>query len=125
GGTIDASAAGNFTLHLYGTGAGVTIDPSNILLVPQSVWTGSNARVQNDATSPVTISVPHNSTANIDLDVGMALTNGGNNQGFVKSGDGIMRLTNPANTADMTVSQGYLWVDNVAALGTGTLKLAE
>ena len=62
----------------------------------------------------------------IDLDVGIPLSLGNGLAGyreFVKKGPGTMRLTSLNNTADITVNQGFLRVDDVAALGSGQIAL--
>src|SRR5438270_11205856 len=84
-------------------------------------WIGGGfSRIQNDSANAVTITVDAGSTpSGIDLDAGIILSNSssvGLDPTFIKAGLGTMRLTNPANTANFSITQGSLRVDDVAAL---------
>ena len=54
----------------------------------------------------------------------MMLGSNGANSIFNKLGVGTMRLTNPLNTANFVVTQGPLRVDDMAALGSGSVLLS-
>jgi fibronectin-binding autotransporter adhesin len=51
------------------------------------------------------------------------LSGDGANPNFVKAGTGTMRLTNTGNTANFSINQGALRVDDMAALGSGSITL--
>ena len=75
--------------------------------------------VQNDTAVALPITVNGAGTLNADI----ILSNAGSNPNFAKAGTGVLRLTNPGNTANFTVNAGALRVDDIAALGTGGLTL--
>src|SRR6185369_8452427 len=114
-------------LHFGGAAAGVTVNSNN-------VWVGTGAtRLQNDSAGPVTINVsPGAAPSGIDLDADFALSNLGANPNFVKAGAGVLRLTSLANTANISLVDGILRVDDVTsgpsgfgALGSGTISLSK
>jgi fibronectin-binding autotransporter adhesin len=127
-GTVDLSGATNYALHISGTGAALATNTSAV----GAVWigptgSGNSASLSNDTGAPLNIAVNGGGPGltGIDLDCGLALTGGG----FVKTGPGLMRLTNPNSTAPITVQGGFLRVDDassnggVGAFGTGALTL--
>jgi autotransporter-associated beta strand protein len=118
GGTVDFTGTSNFWLHFVNSGAQITTIGS----ATTAAWIGSGtSRIQNDSAGALTINVDLGATpSGIDLDAGIILT--GSNPNFVKSGFGTMRLTNALNTANLTISQGSLRVDNMAALGSGAVN---
>jgi fibronectin-binding autotransporter adhesin len=120
GGILDFSGTSSSTLHLTGAGAGITVNGIN-------TWAASgNTRIQNDSAVPADINVvnyPFSFLTN-----GLILANGANNQGFrVTGAHGLVsaiKLTNPANTADLIAdSTGYIQVADMAYLGSGNLTL--
>jgi autotransporter-associated beta strand protein len=121
GGSVDTSAASSGChLHLANSAAGITVNASSTT----ATWIGAMSIIQNDTSAPLTITVNAGTTpSGIDLDAGMILANGTSNKGFTKAGAGTMRLTSPNNIADITVSGGNLRVDDIAALGGGSLTL--
>lgn len=121
GGTIDCSSAGDYWLHLGGTSPTITISAA----AATAVWSGANAQLRNDSYVPLSIDVAAGTTpSGIDLDAGIELAPGVSRY-FVKSGPGVMRLTNSGNTAWITVAQGTLRVDDptLSPLGSGPLTL--
>ncbi|MEX2091678.1 MAG: autotransporter-associated beta strand repeat-containing protein, partial [Pirellulales bacterium] len=126
GGTVDFTGASNFWLHLTGSFDGITTNAS----LTTATWIGGGAsRIQNDTALDLFITINAGSTpSGIDLDAGINLANGIDNRGFIKSGAGTMRLSSLGNTANITVSEGALRVDDmstsgVGALGTGIITL--
>jgi autotransporter-associated beta strand protein len=118
GGTVSIGSGNNgYWLHFTGTGAAITTNATNTT----ATWTGStNSQIRNDTANPLVISVARGSTASgIDLDAGLIL--GGTT--FTKDGFGTMRLTNTGNTANLILQNGYLRVDDMAALGSGTITV--
>ncbi len=126
GGSVDMTGAGAAYLHFRNAGAGITTNASNTTAVMAG---GTLTRLQNDSASALPIDVAAGTTpSGIDLDVGIPLSLGNGQAGyreFVKTGDGTMRLTSLNNTADIAVNQGFLRVDDVAALGGGQITLAS
>ncbi|HEY1380557.1 MAG TPA: autotransporter-associated beta strand repeat-containing protein, partial [Gemmataceae bacterium] len=127
GGTIDFTNTPFTWIHVTGAG-GITSNAS----ATTAIWNGANSGqsvIRNDSGSPMGITVAAGSTpSGIDLDAGIALSIAGQNSTFVKAGAGTMRLTNLNNTANITVGQGALRVDDmvtngVGALGTGTITM--
>jgi len=121
GGTIDCTDAGEYWLHLGGTSPTISTSAA----ADTAVWTGAAAQLRNDGLSPLAINVAAGTTpSDIDLDVGIQLAPGISRY-FVKSGPGVMRLTNSGNTAWLTVAQGKLRIDDPALspLGSGPLTL--
>jgi fibronectin-binding autotransporter adhesin len=120
-GTVDVTGTSNFWLHLTNS-SGVTSNGS-------STWIGAGtSRVQNDSGAAATI------TVNGVLDAGIALSGHGNNADFIKAGGGNMRLSNTGNTANLTVTAGYIFSNDLSTnvgsgafgtLGTGTITLAS
>ena len=126
GGTIDFTNTPYTWIHVIGAG-GITTTAS----ATTAQWIVGNGTVlfphiQNDTANPMNITVAAGTTpSGIDLDAGIMLANGSNGKGFVKAGAGTMRLTNPGNTADITVGRGNLRVDDMAALGSGIVTLGH
>ena len=120
GGTVDFTNLPFTWIHLTGSG-GITTNAA----ATTATWLGASSslsRVQNDTASPMTISVGAGSTpSGIDLDAGIALSGSGTNPTFLKFGAGTMRLTNLANTANITVEGGALRADDVSTNGNGVL----
>jgi hypothetical protein len=126
-GTVDLSGATNYTLHISGTGTAITTNTSAV----GAVWlgptgAGNNAYLSNDTGAALNIAVNGGGPglAGIDLDSGLALIG----SPFVKTGGGLMRLTNLNSTANITSQGGYLRVDDATtngagALGSGTFSL--
>ena len=123
GGTVDFTGTSKFWLHLTGTSPGISTSASTAT----AVWTGGDrSRIQNDGSSPLTVSVAAGTTpSGIDLDAGIEISNGGNSPAFIKAGAGVMRLTNSNNSASFTVAAGKLRVDDpgLRPLGRGMLTL--
>jgi autotransporter-associated beta strand protein len=127
-GAVDFTGANNSWLHFTGSGAGITTNASGTT----AAWVGGGtSRIQNDTSAPLTITVGKGTTpSGVDLDAGIILSGGGTNPNFTLTGGGTMRLTNPANTATITVTAGTLRVDDAAsnggigALGAGSIVLA-
>lgn len=126
GGTVDFTGTGNFWLHFTGAGAGITSNSSSTT----ANWIGApSSRIQNDTAGPLTITVSQGSpTSGIALDAGIILSGSGTNPNFTLTDFGVIRLTNPGNTANLLVKSGFLRVDDVTsgpsgngALGTGSL----
>jgi autotransporter-associated beta strand protein len=109
-GTVDFTGTSNFWLHLTNS-SGITINAGN------STWTGAGtSRVQNDSGAALTLTV----AASGFLNAGIILSGSGTNANFVKAGPGYMRLSNTGNTANLTVSGGYVFSNDLATnLGTG------
>jgi fibronectin-binding autotransporter adhesin len=119
GGTIDFTNLPFTWIHLTGSG-GITTNTA----ATTATWLGASSslsRVENDTASPMTITVAAGAPNGIDLDAGIALSGSGTNPTFVKAGPGTMRLTNTGNTANITVNQGILRVDDMTANGVGAL----
>jgi autotransporter-associated beta strand protein len=124
GGTLDATGADSFTLHIT-YGAGITINAGT------SNWNGGNGRVVNDTGSPTPIAINPSGT----LNAGFALSNAGGNPNFAfnGAGGGTVRLSNPGNTANITATNFcFLYSNDLSTnlgggafgtLGTGTVTL--
>ncbi|HEY1380555.1 MAG TPA: autotransporter-associated beta strand repeat-containing protein, partial [Gemmataceae bacterium] len=123
GGTVDFTGSTAFGLHFAGAGAGVTVNPG------VNDWVGDGAsRIQNDTNGPLTISLLGNSS----LNVGVILSGGGSNPNFILS-NGIVRLSNTQNSANITASNfGEVITNDLSTdlgggafgtLGTGTFTL--
>jgi autotransporter-associated beta strand protein len=126
GGTVDFTGTNDFWLHFVNGNAGITINNSSTT----AVWVGApNSRIQNDTSSPLTITVNSNGASGVNLDAGIALSNGGTNPNFVVTGFGTMRLTSLSNTANISVNNATLRADDmssnggVGTLGTGSITL--
>src|SRR5581483_10832023 len=107
-------------IHVTGNG-GITTNPS----AATATWVGTGSalsRIQNDSAGSMSITVAAGALNGIDLDAGIILSSGGSNATFVKAGPGTMRLTNPGNTANFFLGGGTLRVDDMAALGSGTVS---
>ncbi len=117
GGSVDMTGAGAAYLHFRNAGAGITTYDSSTTAVMTG---GSLTRLQNDTGSPLPITVAQGTTpSGVDLDVGIPLSLGNGQAGyreFDKLGPGTMRLTSLANTADIKVAEGFVRVDDMAAL---------
>jgi autotransporter-associated beta strand protein len=119
GGTLDATGADSFTLHIT-YGAGITVNQGT------TNWNGGNGRIVNDTGSPTPI------TCFGQLNVGFALSSAGNNPNFVFS-NGAVRLSNTANTANITATNlcflessdlsTNLGAGAFGTLGTGAITL--
>jgi autotransporter-associated beta strand protein len=129
GGTVDLTGTTNYWLHFTGAGAAIATNSATTT----TSWVGAGtSRIQNDTANPLTITVnPSFLPSGIDLDDGIILSAGnGGNPNFTITGPGTMRLTNVGNTANLTVNNGRLRVDDISsnggvgALGTGTLTLS-
>ena len=124
GGAIDFTNTPYTWIHVIGA-AGITTNAS----ATTAKWivgtsTGLPPRIQNDTASALPITVAAGTTpSGIDLDAGIILSNGTQRPGFIKSGPGTMRLTNPRTRRTSPSHQGALRVDDMAALGSGTLTL--
>lgn len=130
GGTIDPSGATDFALRF----GDVSFVSANNTAAGPARWLGSgNSRIVNDTGNPLPIYSfgSYFGTPNpIGLDVDAIMSGSGPSQGFVVGGFGPMRITNPANTADFTVQQSTLRVDDVTtggfgALGSGAINLTN
>ena len=121
GGSVDLSGTANFILHFLNNNALIATVSSST--TANLVGSGAS-RIQNDSGIRMDIFVPQGTTpSGIDLDAGVILSGAGANSDFAKVGGGTMRLTNPGNTANFTVDDGALRVDDMAALGSGAVTL--
>jgi autotransporter-associated beta strand protein len=124
GSMMDFTGTSNFYLHFRNASASMSILPDATTATWKNDGPSSFSRIQNDTGSPMNITVAAGATASgIDLDAGIILSSGGTNATFVKLGAGTMRLTNPGNTANVSVNQGALRIDDVTALGTGVITV--
>ena len=123
GQVTDSGGSSNFWLHLLdangltasgsSTGAAARIDLNN------------GSRVQNDSAGAQAVTVTAGpASTGIDLDISARVSSSGANPNFTKQGNGTLRLTNAGNTANFTVAAGALRVDDMAALGSGSLTLS-
>jgi autotransporter-associated beta strand protein len=119
GGTVDLGGGTSDVLtHLTGSGAGITVNGN-------STWTGGGTSdIQNDTNATIDIAINNYST----LTNGIKLARGFGGKGFRLTGTpntvSTMVLTNLGSTADLTAdSTGYLEVNNMANLGSGTITL--
>jgi autotransporter-associated beta strand protein len=111
GGALDFTGTNNFWMHFTGAGAGITT------FAGTTNWTGSNiSRIQNDTSSPLQVTL-HGGAM---LNAGIILSSGGSNPNFNFSGGGTVRLSNPANTANITVNDAYAITNDLSTnLGSG------
>ena len=115
GGTVDFGSLPYTWLHVF-SAAGVTTNAS--ATTARLIGSG-NCQLLNDAgnvSMPITVAAGTTSNG-IDLDAGLILACRSSTASFNKLGPGTMRLTNPLNTANITVTQGALRVDDMAAPG--------
>ncbi len=121
GGSVDLTGTANFFLHFLNNNALISTGSSS---TTASLIGSGASRIQNDSGVPMDIIVGQGTTpSGIDLDAGVILSGAGANSDFAKVGGGTMRLTNPGNTANFTVDDGALRVDDMAALGSGAVTL--
>ena len=118
GGTVDFSGTSAFYTHFTGAGAGITVNAN-------STWTGANtSRIQNDTGALLPIAINNGAvTSSVNF------ANGTGGFGFRLSQPNYpaqLFLKNPTgtNSADFRVESSTLRVDDMAALGTGTITLA-
>jgi autotransporter-associated beta strand protein len=126
GGTLDASGADSFTMHIT-YGAGITINQG------VTTWSGANGRIVNDTGSPTPINVGNYAYNGFNL--GFALSSAGANPNFTltSAGGGEVRLSNAGNTANITLTNStFLYTNDLSTnvgsgafgtLGTGTFTL--
>jgi autotransporter-associated beta strand protein len=123
GGTVNAAAAGPGSTIYLTESSGIVCSASPAT----STITGPDFGIQNDSGQPLTIQVSGGAISGVDLDLFAPLYYQGNIIGtdptFVKTGAGVLRLNSLSTTASLVVNQGKLRVDNLAALGTGSLSL--
>ncbi|MGL6075817.1 MAG: S8 family serine peptidase [Fimbriiglobus sp.] len=123
GGTFNITGAtAAFEIDLTGSGASVT---TNAAATTATITGANTSSLRNNTTAALPITVAAGTPANgIDFDVAAIITNNtGTSPAVTKLGPGTMRISNPANTGNFTVTAGRLRYDSVGALGSGTVSL--
>jgi autotransporter-associated beta strand protein len=122
GGTV-TSLPGDFAAFYLTSPSGIVCNASSVTSTVTFPAGGGNG-VHNNSGGPMSIQIAAGTApTGVDLDLFAALIRLGNNQPFVKTGVGVLRLNDSATNADLVVNQGKLRVDALAALGTGGLSL--
>ena len=124
GGMIDLSNSTNSSVF-FSSGLSFATVPS-IVIRGNSSWVGSStAQISLDTLVDVPVEVQSPSTLTVNAPL---IGDSFHGTGFRVTGGGTVYLTNTTNTANLTIAQGRLRVDDVTtngsgALGTGTLTL--
>jgi len=118
GGTIDLSNSTNTGIHFTGAGASIVVNYA--FGGPTTIWTGGGeSYIRNHSGSSLPIS-------DGTVTASVRFISGPNGEGFMLTGYSTLYLKNPTgagNTAPFQVVRGELRVDDMAALGTGTITL--
>ncbi|MDB5327573.1 MAG: hypothetical protein JWM57_3142 [Phycisphaerales bacterium] len=118
GGTIDLTGTTNYWTHFTGAGAGITVNAD-------STWTGAGtSQIRNDTSALLPIAI---NSGTVTSSVNFA--NGTAGFGYRLSQPNYLAelyLKSPTsgNTADFRIESSTLQVDDMAALGSGTITLA-
>jgi autotransporter-associated beta strand protein len=129
GGTVDLTGATNFSLHLLSPSSGISVNTGGNGSTVTTVIGSGTSRIVNDSGVSLPVIVAAGT-----LNMGAILAGTSPTTGFTKSGPGGMRLSNTGNTANITVTGGYVITNDLSTdvgggafgtLGTGAFGLSS